>query len=226
MLVREDDLEEIAENIEGNLEEDTKSSTLKEEDIPPEEEDNLNEGSGKDEEMYSWDKLVNVVHFISNESTERQVRIASTVVNKLEELVYDHRTRIRGRSRPLQKCNDNQCISIFWEIGRTKAHCLIDSGCEGIMLSPNFIRVAKSEPFLLDKPIGIQLAVRGSKCWGTYACIYAQSQSKYISVFSLVLFLYYFHFTVRTPFQFFSNFSLFFLPFYSLQKPVTLTQHC
>ena len=57
-------------------------------------------------------------------------------------------------------------------------------------------------------------------------CIYAQSQSKYISVFSLISFLYYFHFTVHTPFQFFLNFSLFFLPFYSLQKPVTSTQHC
>ena len=31
------------------------------------------------------------------------------------------------------------------------------------MLSPNFIRVAKIEVFLLDKPIGIQLAVTGSK---------------------------------------------------------------
>ena len=57
-------------------------------------------------------------------------------------------------------------------------------------------------------------------------CIYAQSQSKYISVFSLILFLYYFHFTVHTLFQFFLKISLFFLPFYSLQKPVTLTWHC
>ena len=205
-MARENDSEEIIENIKGNLKEDPKSGASKEQEIPLEEEDNLNESSGEDEEMYLWDKLeykVNYVRFISNKSTEKQVRIASAVVNKLEELVYDHRTRIRGRSRPLQKCNDNQCISIFWEIGRTKAHCLIDSGCEGIMLSPNFIRVAKIEPFPLDKPIGIQLAVRGSKCWGTYACIYAQSQSKYISVFSLFLFLYYFHFTVRTPFQFF-----------------------
>ena len=31
------------------------------------------------------------------------------------------------------------------------------------MLSPNFIRAAKIEPFLLDKPIGIQLAVPDSK---------------------------------------------------------------
>ena len=31
------------------------------------------------------------------------------------------------------------------------------------MLSPNFIRAAKIEPFPLDKPIGIQLAITGSK---------------------------------------------------------------
>ena len=84
-------------------------------------------------------------------------------LNKLEEPVYDHRTRIKERSRALQKCNDNQPISVFWEIGGTKAHCLIDSGCKGIMLSPNFIRVAKIGTFPLDKPIGIQLAVTGSK---------------------------------------------------------------
>ena len=164
-MVREDNSEEIAENIKGNLKEDMKSSTSKEEDISPEEEDNLNKSSGEDEEMYSWDELkdnANYIHFISNESTERQVRIASAVVNKLKEPVYDHRTRIRERSRPLWKCNDNQPISVFWEIGGTKAHCLIDSGCEEIMLSPNFIRAAKIEPFLLDKPIGIQLAVTGA----------------------------------------------------------------
>ena len=73
-MVREDDSEEITENIEGK--EDAKSSVSKEEDIPPEEEDNLNESSGKDEEMYLWDELkykANYVRFISNESTERQV---------------------------------------------------------------------------------------------------------------------------------------------------------
>ena len=52
---------------------------------------------------------------------------------------------------------------MFWEIGGIKAHCLIDSRCGGIMISPNFIRVAKIELFPLDKPIGIQLAVTGSK---------------------------------------------------------------
>ena len=164
--MREDNSEEIAENIEGNLKEDVKSSASREEEILQEEEDNLNKSSGEDEEMYSWDELeykANYVCFISNESTEKQVQIASAVVNKLEEPVYDHRTRIKERSRPLWKCNNNQPISVFWEIGGIKAHCLIDSGCKGIMISPNFIRATKIEPFPLDKPIGIQLAVTGSK---------------------------------------------------------------
>ena len=74
--MREDDLEEITENIEANLEEDAKSSMSIEEDIPHEEADNLNKSSGEDEEMYSWDELeykANYVCFISNESTEKQV---------------------------------------------------------------------------------------------------------------------------------------------------------
>ena len=74
--VREDNLEEITENIKGNLKEDAKSSLSKEEGIPPEEEDNLNKSSGEDEEMYSWDELeykANYIHFISNECTEKQV---------------------------------------------------------------------------------------------------------------------------------------------------------
>ena len=63
-----------------------------------------------------------------------------------------------------------------------KGHCLIDSGCKGIMISPNFIRAAKIEPFLLDKPIGIQLAVTGSKSvinYGANATIkYNEKESK------------------------------------------------
>ena len=76
VAVREDGSEEIAEDIEGNLKEDAKSNASREEEVLQEEEDNLNKSSGEDKEMYSWDKLeykVNVVCFISNESTEKQV---------------------------------------------------------------------------------------------------------------------------------------------------------
>ena len=102
MVVREEDLEEIVENIEGNLEEDTKYD-VSEGEIPPKEEGNLNESSGEDKEMYLWDELeykVNYVCFISNENMEQQVQIASAVVDKLEEPVYNHRMRIKERSRP------------------------------------------------------------------------------------------------------------------------------
>ena len=74
--VREDNSEEITKKIEGNIKEDVRSSASREEEIPQEEEDNLNESSGEDEEMYSWDELeykANYVCFISNKSTERQV---------------------------------------------------------------------------------------------------------------------------------------------------------
>ena len=75
-MAREDNSEEIVKNIEGNLKEDAKSSTSEEEEIPPKEEDNLSESSGKDEEMYSWDKLeykANYIHFVSDESIEKQL---------------------------------------------------------------------------------------------------------------------------------------------------------
>ena len=59
--VREDNLEEIIKNIEGNLEEDAKSGASEEGEIPLKEEENLNESSGEDEEMYSWDVTTHVV---------------------------------------------------------------------------------------------------------------------------------------------------------------------
>ena len=73
---REDDSEEIVENVKGNLKEDARSNASEEGEIPPKEEENLNKSSGEDEVMYSWDELkykVNYVHFISNKSTEQQV---------------------------------------------------------------------------------------------------------------------------------------------------------
>ena len=52
-VVREDNLEEIVKNIEGNLEGDAKDDVSEEGEIPPKEEEYLNESSDEDEEMYS-----------------------------------------------------------------------------------------------------------------------------------------------------------------------------
>ena len=93
--VREDDSEEISENIKGNLKEDATNNVSEEGEIPPKEEENLNESSDEDEEMYSWDELeykANYVRFISNEDTEQQMWVASAAIDKLEEPIYNHRT--------------------------------------------------------------------------------------------------------------------------------------
>ena len=52
VAVREDNLEEIVENIEGDLKEDAKYNASEEGEIPPKEEENLNESSSEDKEMY------------------------------------------------------------------------------------------------------------------------------------------------------------------------------
>ena len=69
-------LEEIVKNIEGNLEEDTKSGASEEGETPLKEEENLDKSSGEEEEMYLWDELeykANYVRFIRNKNTEQQV---------------------------------------------------------------------------------------------------------------------------------------------------------
>ena len=78
-------------------------------------------------------------------------------------LTYDYRTWIKDCARPLHKCDDYRVLSVFWEIGGVKAHCPIDSGCKGVIISPEFTRAAKIKTFALEKTIGIHLAVTGSK---------------------------------------------------------------
>ena len=74
-VIREDDLEEIVESIKGDLEGGTKDDASEEGEIPTKEEEN-NESSDEDEEMYLWDELeykVNYFRFISNGDTEQQM---------------------------------------------------------------------------------------------------------------------------------------------------------
>ena len=91
------------------------------------------------------------------------MQIAAGTVENMVEPIYDHCTWMKDCVRPLWKHNDYRAISVFWEIGGIKAHCLIDSGCKEIMISPEFTRAVKIITFILEKPIGIQLAVTGSK---------------------------------------------------------------
>ena len=54
-------------------------------------------------------------------------------------------------------------LSGYWDINGVKAHCLLDSGCKGVMISPNFICAMGIVPIKLEQPIGLQLACVGSK---------------------------------------------------------------
>ena len=90
-VAREDDSEEIVKTIKENLESNAEDNVSEEEEIPLKEEENLNESSDEDEEMYLWDETkykVNYIWFISNETvTEQQMWVASAMINKLEEPV-------------------------------------------------------------------------------------------------------------------------------------------
>ena len=107
---------------------------------------------------------MNFIHFINEDNIiDTQMRVAAGTVDNTIELVYYHRTQIKDCAIPSRKHDDHRAMSVFWEIGGVKAHCLIDSGCKGIIISPKFTRAAKIKTFSLEKPIGIQLAVTGSK---------------------------------------------------------------
>ncbi|KIJ43930.1 hypothetical protein M422DRAFT_169413, partial [Sphaerobolus stellatus SS14] len=56
-----------------------------------------------------------------------------------------------------------ETISVFSDISGTEAHCLLDSGCEGTMMSSDFVRANKLPKFELDKSVILQLACEGSK---------------------------------------------------------------
>jgi hypothetical protein len=55
-----------------------------------------------------------------------------------------------------------QPISNYWGIGGTKAHCLLNSGCEGTIMSPNLMHTAKLQTVPLEQLVNLQLAVVGS----------------------------------------------------------------
>ena len=62
----------------------------------------------------------------------------------------------------------NQTLSGYWEINGTCAHCLLDSGCEGVMISPDYVWATGIPTFKLESPVGLQLACVGSKCTISY----------------------------------------------------------
>jgi hypothetical protein len=91
------------------------------------------------------------------------VHAAAGVIEKTVPPMYDHQMKHKNTPHHKQVRNDDATISEFFEITGTKAHCLFDSGCEGMMLSPDFTRATGVKTFSLECPIGLQLACIGSR---------------------------------------------------------------
>ncbi|KIJ37684.1 hypothetical protein M422DRAFT_259783 [Sphaerobolus stellatus SS14] len=83
-------------------------------------------------------------------------------IAKEGEPLYDHTVKIRT-NRPTRSKNNLLTIAGYFLVGGTKACCLFDSGCEGIIMSSEFARATGIRMHKLPEPIGIQQAFQGSR---------------------------------------------------------------
>ena len=63
----------------------------------------------------------------------------STAPNKAADLMHHHQNKLHSWSKRSQE--DNRTLSEYWEINSMKAHCLLDSGSKGMLISPKFTQV-------------------------------------------------------------------------------------
>jgi Aspartyl protease len=89
------------------------------------------------------------------------VRSKTAAPNSPAEPMYHHQSK--HRTRPDWPRQENRTLSGYWEINGVKAHCLLDSGSEGVLLSPEFTRATGMKMFALEQPIALQLACIGSQ---------------------------------------------------------------
>ena len=82
--------------------------------------------------------------------------------------VYNHCAHKCMGARPKRSRDSNQTLSGYWEVNGTRAHCLLDSGCEGIMISPDFTHATGIVTKKLENPVALQLACIGSKSMISY----------------------------------------------------------
>ncbi|KIJ55595.1 hypothetical protein M422DRAFT_240209 [Sphaerobolus stellatus SS14] len=81
-------------------------------------------------------------------------------IAKEGEPLYDHMVKMKT-TRPAWSKHDLLTIAGYFLVGGTKACCLFNSGCEGIIMSSEFVRATRLRMHKLPKPIGIQQAFQG-----------------------------------------------------------------
>src|SRR6266481_4023222 len=99
----------------------------------------------------------------SNHEHSKFIRFTVGVTIEGGPPLSDHRVHRRTCARPSWARDSNQTLSGYWEVNGTKAHCLLDSRCEGVIISPNYTQATGIKTFKLEHPIGLQLACIGSK---------------------------------------------------------------
>ena len=77
-------------------------------------------------------------------------------------LLHNHHAHKHMGMRPTWSRTDSETLSGYWDINGVKVHCLLSSGCEGVMISPEFIHTMGIVPIELKPPIGLQLTCMGS----------------------------------------------------------------
>ena len=87
---------------------------------------------------------------LSNEKSMQPQTVV--VVDKTVEPLYHHRSHHRLTIWLERLHEENKTISGYWHINGIPAHCLLDSGSEGIMISPDFTRVTNMKTFMLEQP--------------------------------------------------------------------------
>ena len=109
------------------------------------------------------DKQAKTMSCGSNHHSSKPIRLQVGVATGIKLSLYDDHTQKHMGMRPTWSHEQNQTLSGFWEINGTQAHCLLDSGCEGVMISPDYAQATGIKTFKLEQPIGLQLACMGSK---------------------------------------------------------------
>ncbi|HEV7737114.1 MAG TPA: retropepsin-like aspartic protease [Chlamydiales bacterium] len=91
------------------------------------------------------------------------IKVSAASTKELVEPMYDHRTRAKDQPRPPRGHPTNEVFTVYMPVGGELAYCLLDCGCEGVLVAADYARAVHLPMKRLTKPVTLQLACQGSK---------------------------------------------------------------
>jgi hypothetical protein len=91
------------------------------------------------------------------------IKVSAASTKELAEPMYDHRTRAKDQPRPPRGHPSNEVFTVYMSVGGELAYCLLDCGCEGVLVAADYARAVHLPMKRLAKPVTLQLACQGSK---------------------------------------------------------------